>query len=727
MPHPPPGGESGAAPLLLRHRRNAPGSPVNDRPTRSARTVGGLPLRTLGLALAALLVPVIGAVFLPETLGEFAALLWLTLLLPGFLLAFHRGWQGAATALAAGMATLALTQAWAVWQGIRIPKTLLGVVLAYLVLAVGQGWLGSRVRRHERRTSRDPLTGLPDRSGAVEILGRAVDGARGGGALSVILFDLDRFRAFNERAGRAAGDEAIQVFGRILVEQAGAQDRVARIGGEEFLMVLPRFDVDQARTLAERVRTGFRTWSDPALPLTASAGIAQFHAAMASSDELLAAADHALYQAKHAGRDGIRVFSDGQAVAPQAPSLPPPLREAPALPTPGPTTLPRDPSSMGRTLPPSGPMTDGRRRRRVLLVEDDTRVRLLLSSFLRREGFLVTEASTGAAGHLALATEQDVVVTDIHLPDASGNDLVAAVKSRWPGTQVVVLTGARDAEIAAEALNAGADRYLFKPVELAELRTHLVQALARRDSILEEGQERRRLTREARDRAEQAREAILRGARALVRAVEVRDPYTKGHSDRVADYALALARELEESEFLDLPSLRLACELHDVGKIGVPDAILNKETGLTRDEFAEVRLHPVVGRRILEPLFDDDTVLAVVSWHHERWDGGGYPDGLAGEAIPLVARLTSIADTLDAMTSRRAYRQALPWDAAVDEIRANAGHQFDPALLPVFERALPVLRELAHRDGEPLDPDLLPPPASGAAPPRVEPLVPGGG
>lgn len=695
---------------------------MNPPPPRRRPGPGALPPRTLGLALAALLVPVVGAIVLPETLGEFAALLWLTLLLPGFLLAYHRGWQGAATALAAGMATLALTHTWAVWQGIRIPDTLLGVVLAYLVLAVGQGWLGARVRRQEQRTPRDALTGLPDRTAAVEMLGRAVEGARSGEPLSVILFDLDRFRAFNERAGRGAGDEAIRVFGRILLEQAGEEDRVARIGGEEFLLVLPGMDLGQARTLAERVRSGFRRWGDPALPLTASAGIAQFHPGMASSDELLAAADHALYQAKHAGRDGIRVFSEGETLSPP---LAPDDRRAPPLPVSQaatPTTLPRDPSSMGRTLPPSGPMTDGRRRRRVLLVEDDNRVRLLLSSFLRREGFLVTEASTGAAGHLALATEQDVVVTDIHLPDASGNDLVAAVKSRWPGTQVMVLTGARDAEIAAEALNAGADRYLFKPVELAELRTHLVQALARRDSILAEGQERRRLTREARDRAEQAREAILRGARALVRAVEVRDPYTKGHSDRVAEYALALARELGEEAFLDLPSLRLACELHDVGKIGVPDAILNKESGLSRDEFAEVRQHPVVGRRILEPLFDDDTVLAVVSWHHERWDGGGYPDGLAGEAIPLVARITSIADTLDAMTSRRAYRDALPWDAAVDEIRANAGHQFDPALLPVFERALPVLARLAREGKEAPDAgtgegDTVLPPSRGTPPP----------
>jgi len=691
---------------------------------------GGIRSRTLFLVLAALSVPVMGVLLLPESMGEYAALLWLTLLLPGFLLAYHRGWKGAATALAAGMATLALTHAWAVWRGIRVPDTLLGVVVAYLLLSIGQGWLGARVRKQDQRTSRDPLTGLADRNGAVEMLARALDGAREGTPLSIVLLDLDRFRGYNQRLGQGAGDAAIRAFGRILLEQVGARGGVARIGGEEFLLVLPGRDAEDARMVAEGVRTRFRAITDPAAPLTASAGIAGFHPSMASSEELLAAADHALYRAKHAGRDGISVFSD--ATTPANPLAPPEIQgwggpRPVGIPRAEATTLPRDPSSMGRTLPASGPLVaPGGRRRRVLVVEDDVRLRLLLASFLRREGFQVSEAGTAAEGHRALATEQDVVVTDIHLPDASGNDLVAAVKSRWPGTQVVVLTGARDAEVAAEALNAGADRYLFKPVELAALRTHLVNALDRRDSILEEGQERKRLTREAMDRAEQAREAILRGARALVRAVEVRDPYTKGHSDRVADYALALAQGLQGSHSIDLPSLRLACELHDVGKIGVPDAILNKETGLTREEFAEVRLHPVVGRRILEPLFDDDTVLSVVSWHHERWDGGGYPDGLSGEAIPLVARITSLADTLDAMTSRRAYRAALPWESAVNEIRNNAGRQFDPSLLPVFETALPLLWQLAERGqdgfpprpGDPGRPESPPTPAMETSLPR---------
>jgi putative two-component system response regulator len=667
---------------------------------------GAVPPRALLLALLALAVPVSGALLFPEALGEFAALLWLTLLLPGFLLAYYRGWQGAATALAAGMAALALTQAGAAWMGVTVPDTLLGVVVAYLVLSMGQGWLANRLRKESQAAERDVLTGLPDRQGAAGRLAGAFERARSGTPLSVVLFDLDRFSTFNQKRGREAGDEALRTFGRILAHHAGRQDQASRIGGEEFLLVLPGKSGEEARAVAERVRASFRSGSDAVMPLSTSAGIAQYHPSMATADELLAAADHALYRAKHSGRDAVSLFSEEASPAAPALSTPPPDQGVEAGASGGngdslaarrPPTLPRDPAEMGRTLPstivlPQSPALEGRR---VLVVEDDPRVRLLLSTFLRREGFSVTEASTAAAGLWALATEHDVVVTDIHLPDASGNDLVAAVKSRWPATQVVVLTGARDAEVAAEALNAGADRYLFKPVALAELRTHLVNALQRRDSLLDEGRERRRLTREARERADQAREAILRGARALVRAVEVRDPYTKGHSDRVAAYAIELARGLRGAQEIDVQSLRLACELHDVGKIGVPDAILNKEAGLTREEFAEVRLHPVVGRRILEPLFDDETVLAVVSWHHERWDGTCYPDGLAGEAIPLVARITSIADTLDAMTSRRAYRSALPWDMAVAEVRVNLGRQFDPSLLRVFEEALPRMTALA--------------------------------
>ena len=188
---------------------------------------------------------------------------------------------------------------------------------------------------------------------------------------------------------------------------------------------------------------------------------------------------------------------------------------------------------------------------------------------------------------------------------------------------------------------------------------------------------------------------MLKGARALVRAVEVRDPYARGHSDGVASYAQVIAVALNRvQDPFDLDSLRLACELHDVGKIGVPDAILNKEGRLTTEEFQEVRRHPRTGHRILEPIVSDETVLSVVCWHHERWDGGGYPDALVGESIPVAARVVGAADALDAMTSDRAYRKALTWEEALRQMRDLAGTQFDPEVVACVERTEPALRAI---------------------------------
>jgi HD-GYP domain-containing protein (c-di-GMP phosphodiesterase class II) len=170
---------------------------------------------------------------------------------------------------------------------------------------------------------------------------------------------------------------------------------------------------------------------------------------------------------------------------------------------------------------------------------------------------------------------------------------------------------------------------------------------------------------------------------------------------RVADYSALLARELiARGEKIDMEALRLACELHDVGKIGIPDAILNKPGVLTPDEYFMVQRHPAVGKRILEPLFGDELILSVTGWHHERWDGEGYPDHLAGDAIPLPARLVAFADTLDAMTSSRAYRPALRWEDAVRQIRERGGSQFDPHLMDLFDVALPAMEDAHRRMGE---------------------------
>lgn len=184
---------------------------------------------------------------------------------------------------------------------------------------------------------------------------------------------------------------------------------------------------------------------------------------------------------------------------------------------------------------------------------------------------------------------------------------------------------------------------------------------------------------------------IERSARSLIAAIEARDIYTAGHSMRVTAYALAIAAA---AGGIDLVRLQLATQLHDVGKIGVPDIVLNKPGRLTDEEFAQVRLHPGLGVHIIERSIDDLLVLGVVRHHHERWDGRGYPDGLAGEQIPIEARIVAIADTIDAMTHDRAYRGRLTWAETVAEVRRCRGTQFCPVAVDAFEAQLALLAEL---------------------------------
>ncbi len=664
-------------------------------PDRSRRRV---PPRALLLSLAALVVPVVAALAFPDRLAEYATLLWLLALVPPFLLAYYRGWRGAATALAAGMATLSVTEAMAGWLGQPVPDLLLGVVVIYVATALGIGWLAERLHQDkdevEDMALTDILTHLPNRRHARVFLKNEFAAAERGRLLSVALFDLDDFKTFNDRHRHQAGDEALCAFAEVLTRSTRRMNLSARFGGEEFLAVLAGSDAEGAMVFADRVRSSLQGLSVGGDGLTVSGGVAVYHPSMRTPDELLAAADQALYQAKREGRNAVRLFAHNGADHAEEPGAPPPpdspVIEQSRAPEAGSDAVPEQATGS----PPDQIIAFGVGRR-VLLVEDEPQVRNLIANYLTREGFSTDEAGTVADGVRFLRDEFDVVVTDMRLPGASGNELVTAVKARWPATQVIVITGLQDAQVAAEALNAGADRYLFKPFGMSELRGHLVDALARRDRFLNERAEKDQLTAEALARAEQAREAVLKGARALVRAVEVRDPYTRGHSGRVARYASVLAVATEGGDgLLDPDALKLACELHDVGKIGVPDAILNKEENLTSEEFDQVRKHPRTGRRILEPLLDDPVVLAVVSWHHERWDGTGYPDGLAGDAIPIAARIVAVADALDAMTSERAYRPALTWDEALAQIRELAGSQFDPSVAAVVERTESELKQI---------------------------------
>lgn len=327
--------------------------------------------------------------------------------------------------------------------------------------------------------------------------------------------------------------------------------------------------------------------------------------------------------------------------------------------------------------------------RRCLIVDDEPAMRAVLCRLMRAEGFECLQAASGAEA-LAMLEAQPVplVLSDYHMPELDGAGLLHTVQQRWPGTAVVIITAISDVNLAVRCLEAGALDYLTKPFSSEELRARVLQALEKRRLLLDNAAYRARLEERVALQARQYEELFLASLQSLADALEVKDSYTWGHSTRVSQYAVAIARHLQMEPAL-LDQLELGSRLHDIGKIGVRESVLNKEGPLSEAEYAHVMEHPVIGWRLLAPLLRDMPVaLAVVRSHHERFDGQGTPDRLAGLEIPLAARITAVADSFDAMTSGRPYRDGMPVEEALAELRRCAGTQFDPQCVQAFEDAL---------------------------------------
>ena len=323
---------------------------------------------------------------------------------------------------------------------------------------------------------------------------------------------------------------------------------------------------------------------------------------------------------------------------------------------------------------------------RILVVDDEPNICRLLQRYLSRLGYEVeTAGSVPDALELLSRTAYDLVLTDLRLPGPSGLDLLGEVRSRSPGTRTILMSAHADVYAAASAIERGVDQLIVKPFDLEDLRARVGESLVKRRADRAAEEERVKLESRLRQRDTESRIWVLRAAHALAAAVEAKDEYTAGHATRVTGYAATIAEAIGG---IDLVRFRLAGDLHDVGKIGVPDSVLNNPWKLTDEEFALIRKHPETGAHILQPLIDDPLVLGVVRWHHERWDGRGYPDNLAGPDIPLPARVLAVADTLDAMTSHRAYRGGLPWPDVVAEIHRCSGGQFDPYVVEAFDEVL---------------------------------------
>ncbi len=318
----------------------------------------------------------------------------------------------------------------------------------------------------------------------------------------------------------------------------------------------------------------------------------------------------------------------------------------------------------------------------ILVVEDHDILREGLQILLETEGFRVASAVHGVnALEQMESVSPDLILSDITMPEMDGFEFYQAVRAHpeWVTIPFIFLTarGERDDVFASKKL--GVEDYLVKPVDRQELITTVRSRLDRSQQIMLA-------------QLEQAYEASLI---MLSNAIELRDHYTRGHVERVMQYCVSIAQRMGWTQ-AQMKPLQFGAILHDIGKIYITESILSKAGPLSNQEWAEMKRHTVVGAELLQSVPYLAQAIPIIRYHHERWDGKGYPDGLAGEEIPLGARIVAVADSFDAMTSARVYQQATPYDRALQEIQEGSGTNYDPAVVEAFLQAWEDIKQNLH-------------------------------
>jgi putative two-component system response regulator len=341
----------------------------------------------------------------------------------------------------------------------------------------------------------------------------------------------------------------------------------------------------------------------------------------------------------------------------------------------------------------------------LLVVDDEEAIRSSIRKYLVLQGYEVATAATGEEA-LAVLGRQKVtgVLLDVNLPGINGVELVPKILEREPNMAVLMLTAVNDATSAALCMQRGALDYLIKPIDLSHLGRAIQIALQKRHTLLEGQQINQWLKEEvalrvAEKRLEQANQERISIAtlEALVNALEAKDPYLRGHSARVADLSASVAAQLDCDDEL-IEAVRTGGRLHDIGKIGIREEILNKQGPLTDEEYEHVKQHVLVGSQILAPLVHLKEVITFVRSHHERWDGFGYPDRLAGDSIPLGARVIGAVEIFDALTTSRPYQEKMPAETAVERMRDLVGTVLDPVVHQALEAVVTQRQALVFLD-----------------------------
>ncbi|MBT3297213.1 MAG: diguanylate cyclase [Verrucomicrobia bacterium] len=535
------------------------------------------------------------------------------------------------------------------------------------------------LRKMHGLATRDPLTGIFNRTRLEEELDRAwLTSRRYDSSMGVVVVDVDNFKTINDAYGHSIGDEILRDFAQVMTGAARNTDIIARYGGDEFVAILPRAGETNARTFAERLLYNTRRHtfchSSHRLNITISIGVSTTDnpTSPATSSVLVGQADRALYSAKRAGRNRICVWPE-KAYAPD---------DSPVA-APGKTSVTADPSPARA----SGA--------RIIVVEDEDGIRRLVTLMLERDkhDVIAFPNATLALDELtANPGSRDILLTDIGLPDKSGIELLHEVAALDDSIIKIVMTGHATVDNAIQCLREGAYDFIQKPIERSQLLALLRRAMEYRDLKIENDRYQAHLEAMVRERSAKLAASLqdIQASyeftlEALVRMLDAREEHTGRHSKHVRELAVALAQEMgvnaEQQE-----TVASGAFLHDIGKIAIPDNILLKPGPLTDEEWAIMKTHSQTGYDILRSSQFLQHTAQVVYQHHEHFDGSGYPQGLSGKDISEGARIFAVIDAYDAMRSERVYRDAIPHAAAVEEIMAHAGTQFDPDVVEAFKR-----------------------------------------
>jgi putative nucleotidyltransferase with HDIG domain len=327
----------------------------------------------------------------------------------------------------------------------------------------------------------------------------------------------------------------------------------------------------------------------------------------------------------------------------------------------------------------------------ILIVDDEEVMCSILARRLTREGYTCVTANDGReALQYFYKHPFSLIISDIKMPGMDGLALLKRVKATNPKMMVIMVTAFPEIDLAVEAMHLGAYDFIIKPADLDLVILSVKKALEKKrleEEIVAYRSHLERLVEERTTKLQQAyrilKKAHLDSVKVLVEAIDAKDPYTRGHSDRVTRMSLKIAFQFGFAEDR-LESLEYGALLHDIGKIGIKDEVLQKPGALNSEEYQYIQEHPLIGVKIIEGLDFFKDKIPMIRHHHEHYDGSGYPDGLLGAAIPLEARIIAVPDAFDAMTSARPHRGMMPLQDVLMELEKCKGTQFDPKILEIF-------------------------------------------